>query len=205
MVTSWVCVCVCFVGKYLQDLLFLTSEKRSKSCWHFLCCCQSLCSRKFEWRLHWHNRRGGKSLPSAPADGVLFCAQPFDSFEAGGVERVSLAFYFVVNIDFWRGLNVFWCRYGFSESFCNCLSLFRLFFLTSYNTILAYCLTSSHFPCSVTWTFNKLINWKFAFYSVICYNSSSFTAIIIIKNIETPLFVHVGKFCRLFSCVSVSM
>lgn len=65
------------------------------------------------------------------------------------------------------------------------------------NTILAYFLTSSHFLFRLL---QRSINWlieNLLLYSVICYNSSSLTAINK-KNIKTPLVVHVGKFCRLF-------
>lgn len=67
-----------------------------------------------------------------------------------------------------------WVRF-FVESFSNCSSLFR-FLTSSYNTMLAYFLTSSPlfrlFQPSINWLIENLL-----FYSVICYNSSSLTAI----------------------------
>lgn len=104
------------------------------------------------------------------------CWRDFRLLGRRGEKSIVLVF-FSVRCQHWQGYwmcVLMWVRF-FVESFSNCLSLFR-FLTSSYNTMLAYFLTSSPlfrlFQPSINWLIENLL-----FYSVICYNSSSLTAI----------------------------
>lgn len=182
---AWFCEWVCLLKTCRTFIFFLRNAR-----WRFFpCAAVSRCARCDV--SVWHYLRRPKSLPFAPPDGVTF------GFLEGGVKRVSFCF-FSVRCQHWQGFwmcVLMWVRFLLNR-FLTVWVCFDFWPHLS-NTILAYFLTSSHFLFRLL---QRSINWlieNLLLYSVICYNSSSLTAINK-KNIKTPLVVHVGKFCRLF-------